>query len=119
MSARNSGRFVHTLLQLAQKYNGKQALNEIESQIDSFIRNNNILSSEFQARANALDTSKIQNCTFLHLYHYKRLIQNCSELNEKLDGLGKEIKRQDFDASFQMIRHDLWPVVWEIGVSVR
>ncbi|MBS1954930.1 MAG: hypothetical protein JST89_12130, partial [Cyanobacteria bacterium SZAS-4] len=87
MGAKNPKNFARTLQQLAQMFSDKQVLNEIENQIDSFIRNNNVVIGELESRAAALDTESYKTSTSLPLHRYKRLISNYSDLNDGLEAV--------------------------------
>jgi hypothetical protein len=117
MGAENPKGIVRTLQQLAQMFRGKQALKEIDGQIDSFIRTNNLLISDFEARIHALDPSTYSS-TSLPKFRWTRLIRNCNELNARLNKLRNSIKCQQLDEALQMISFDLWPLVLKITCSL-
>jgi hypothetical protein len=117
MGAENSKGFVRTLRQLAQMFRGKQAFNEIDGQIDSFIRTNNLVINDFEAKIHALDTSTY-NSTSLPKFRWTRLIRDCDKLNARLDKLRNLIKCQQLDEALQMISFDLWPLVLKITCSL-
>ncbi|RTL37189.1 MAG: hypothetical protein EKK48_24080 [Candidatus Melainabacteria bacterium] len=113
MGAKNPKNFARTLQQLAQMFSDKQVLNEIENQIDSFIRNNNVVIGELEARAAALDTESYKTSTSLPLHRYKRLISNYSDLNDGLEAVRKYTRNSQFGIVSQYMSKELWPLVLE------
>lgn len=109
MATEFSKNHLGTLQQFAQVFGRKSVLQEIEGQVDCFVRHNNSLIGKFKLEAQAStenDRTVSQRCS--------RLIHDYEELNLDLELVRNDLKAGRVDGALERIQSECWPRIMKI-----
>ncbi|MBS1956589.1 MAG: hypothetical protein JST89_20545 [Cyanobacteria bacterium SZAS-4] len=110
MATESSKNHFGTLQQFAQVFGRKSVSQEIEGQVDSFVRHNNSLIAAFKLEAQAFNTDSgrtvSQRCW--------RLVHDYSELNIDLEFVRNDMRAGRIQAALERIQSECWPRLMKI-----
>lgn len=110
MATESSKNHSDALQQFVQVFSRKSASQEIDGQVDLFVRHNNSLIAAFKLEAQAFITASDRNIS----QRCRRLVHDYEELNIDLELVRNDMRAGRVEAALKRIQVECWPRVMKI-----